>query len=104
MGEDAGPKLKKLSEFYGLEYDTVVHDSWNLLIHELRAEIYPYCYIQDSTPAVFWMKVLSSHFTIHPKLERLIKRDHSNICGHYRGNFFEFLEPNRTKQKSFGPK
>ena len=43
--EDAGSKLKKLSEFYGLEYDTVVHDSWNLLIHELRAESYPYWYL-----------------------------------------------------------
>ena len=66
-------KLKELCTMFGIVYEPAVFDSWKNLLEKIKEDTFPYCYIHSSMPAAFWMKILNSQFTIHPKLQRIIK-------------------------------
>ena len=72
--KDAPKQLKKLCDFYGLGYNKDIYLSWLEIVKRVMQEQEPWCSSKESSPMIFWMKMLSlKDLTIHPRLERLIK-------------------------------
>ena len=70
---NADGSLRQLSEFYGIPYENDIYKSW-LEVVKRAMESDPWCRTKDSSPMLFWMKVLSlKDLVIHPKLKKLIQ-------------------------------
>ena len=88
--KDAPKQLKQLCDFYGLGYNQDIYLSWLAVVRRAMQEQEPWCNSRESSPQIFWMKILSlKDLTIHPRLERLIKSAIVTPLGSSEVNMFK---------------